>query len=132
MDTKDTGSFGERIAERYLINKGYQVLDRNYFTKSSGGPLRGEIDIVAKRSDIISFIEVKTLKKRGELLSAIAPEEKVNLGKQRKLVKAAESWLVKKKVPLDVKWQIDVIAIEISPSKKFKINHFENAISYAQ
>jgi len=133
MDTKDTGSFGERIAERYLINKGYQVLDRNYFTKSSGGPLRGEIDIVAKKSDIISFIEVKTLRltsfAQGEHFS---PEEKVNLGKQRKLVKAAESWLIKKKVPLDVKWQIDVIAIEINPSKKFKINHFENAISYAQ
>jgi putative endonuclease len=129
MTTKKTGSFGERIAERYLINKGYQVLDKNYFTKSSSGPLKGEIDIVVKKSDIISFIEVKTQKHTGSTY-VFSPEEKVNYGKQRKLVKTAESWLIKKKIPLDVKWQIDVIAIEIGPRKKLKINHFENAVPY--
>jgi putative endonuclease len=132
MTTKKTGSFGERFAERYLINKGYQILDKNYSAKISGGPLRGEIDIVAKKYDIISFVEVKTLKKRGEPFSAIAPEEKVNFGKQKKLVKTAESWLMKKKIPLDTKWQIDIIAIEINSNKKLEINHFENAVSYIQ
>ena len=132
MDTKRVGAMGERIAEGYLKNKGYQVLDKNYSSKSSRGPLRGEVDLVAKKDDIISFIEVKTLRlaslAQGEPFS---PEEKVNFGKQRKLVKAAESWLIKKRIPLDTKWQIDVIAIEIVPqNKKVNISHFENAISY--
>ena len=122
------GNFGERIAENYLTNKGYQILDRNYSSKTSKGPLKGEIDIVAKKSDIVSFIEVKTLRNPAAL---IAPEEKVNFSKQRKLRITAESWLMKKQIPLDVKWQIDIVAINFNPkTEKADISHFENAISY--
>ena len=148
MDSKKVGSFGERIAEKYLKDKGYEILDKNYSFRISGNPQKGEIDMVAKKSDIISFIEVKTLTEaRGEQFSAISPEEKVDFWKQRKLVKTAESWLMKKKIPLNSKWQIDVIAIKInsnaraiakgeekdlsSSPKKVEISHFENAISYA-
>ena len=127
MRTKEIGNLGERIAENYFKNKGYQILDKNYSYKSSRGPLRGEVDIVAKKNDIISFIEVKTLTRN---LQIISPEEKVDFGKQRKLIKTAESWLMKKKIPLNSKWQIDVISIELNLNKKAKINHFENAIPY--
>ena len=129
MDTKKVGNFGERIAEKYLKDKGYQILDKNYSFRIPGNPQKGEIDIVAKKSDIISFIEVKTLFKsdRGQP-PVISPEEKVNFGKQRKLVRMAESWLMKKKIPLNSKWQIDVISVRITQGKA-KVNHFENAIS---
>jgi len=146
MDKKETGDLGEKIAENYLRNKGYEILDKNFSFRIFGNPQKGEIDIVAKKSDIISFIEVKTLTDRGRA-SIISPEEKVDFGKQRKLVKTAESWLMKKKIPLNSKWQIDVIAIKIdsntraiakgeeedlsSSPKKVEISHFENAISYA-
>ena len=128
MSTRQIGNWGERIAENYLRTKSYQILDRNFSFRMLGNPQKGEIDIVAKKSDIISFIEVKTL--RGPAVS-ISPEEKVNFGKQRKLVKTAESWLMKRKIPLNTKWQIDIIAIEVNPNRKVKINHFENAIPYA-
>ncbi|TET84113.1 MAG: YraN family protein [Candidatus Nealsonbacteria bacterium] len=128
MSTKKVGSFGERIAENYLREKGYQILDRNYFSRASTGPRRGEVDIVVKKNNIISFIEVKTLRLAQN--ESFSPEEKVDFGKQRKLVKTAESWLMKKKIPLNSKWQIDVIAIELNSNKKAKINHFENAIPY--
>ena len=132
MDSKEIGIFGERIAEKYLKDKGYEILDKNYSFRISGNPQKGEIDMVAKKSDIISFIEVKTLTEaHGEQFSAISPEEKVDFWKQRKLVKTAESWLMKKKIPLNSKWQIDVIGIKIVPNKKVEISHFENAISYA-
>jgi len=128
MDTKKVGNFGERIAEKYLRDKGYQILDKNYSFRIPGNPQKGEIDIVAKKSDIISFIEVKTLFKsdRGQP-PVISPEEKVNFGKQRKLVRMAESWLMKKKIPLNSKWQIDVISVRITQGKA-KIWHFENAV----
>ena len=129
MDSKKVGSFGERIAENYLKNKGYQILDRNYFFRIPGNPKSGEIDIIAQKNGIINFIEVKTLKEeRGRTLS-ISPEEKVDFGKQRKLRKTAESWLMKKRIPLNTKWQIDVISIRVTKGKA-KIWHFENAIPY--
>jgi len=127
MDTKRTGYFGERIAENYLRKKGYQILDRNYAFRIPGSPQKGEIDIVVQKSGIISFVEVKLLRNPAALIS---PEEKVNFSKQRKLVKTAETWLLSKKIPLNSKWQIDVIAIGINPNGKVEINHFENAIPY--
>lgn len=117
------GKFGEKIAEDYLKKNGYQILDRNYRFQFPGDLQRGEIDIVAKKEDIISFFEVKTLKDS----SFISPEEKVNFSKKKKLKITAESWLIKNKIPLNSKWQIDIIAIEIKNGKT-KISHFENAI----
>ncbi|MBU4480739.1 YraN family protein, partial [Patescibacteria group bacterium] len=103
MNTKQTGNFGERIAEDYFKNKGYQILDKNYFFRIPGNPQKGEIDIIAKKGETISFVEVKLLRNPAML---IAPEEKVNFSKMRKLIKTAESWLFKKKIPLNTKWQI--------------------------
>ncbi|MFN3247285.1 MAG: YraN family protein, partial [Leptonema sp. (in: bacteria)] len=79
----------------------------------------------AKKGEIICFIEVKSLKNpKIEIL----PEEKINFSKQRKLIWTAESWLVKNKISLDSKWQIDVISV-IFDGKEKKISHFENAVS---
>jgi len=128
MNSKQLGVLGEKIALKYLKNKGYQILDKNYSPKFISGPQRGEIDIVAKRGGIISFIEVKTLTEvnRGRV-SVFSPEEKVDFLKQRKIIKMAEFWLMERKIPLDSKWQIDVIAIKIDLNlKKAKINYFGN------
>jgi len=130
MSTKQIGSFGEKIAEDYLKNKGYQILDKNYSFRIPGNPQKGEIDIIAKKSDTIIFVEVKTLAKNiEEWSSTILPEDKVNFSKQRKLIKTAESWLMKNKTSLNSQWQIDVIAIKIDLSnKKAKIRHLKNAV----
>jgi putative endonuclease len=127
MDSKKLGILGEKIAQKYLEKKGYQILDKNYSSKFVSGPQRGEIDIVAKKSDIISFIEVKTLEDSGEPFSSISPEEKFNLAKKRKIIKMAEGWLIEKKIPFDSQWQIDVISIKINlEDKKAKILYFSN------
>ena len=76
INSKQLGNLGERMAENYLKEKGYQILDKNYSFRIPGNPQKGEIDIVAKKSDIISFIEVKTLLEGGSP-SLISPEEKV-------------------------------------------------------
>lgn len=121
MNTKILGNFGEKIAEDYLKKKGYRILDRNFQFKIAGN-LRGEIDIIAEKKGIISFIEVKTLQS-----NYIQPEDKVNFLKQKKLIKSAEIWLIKNKIPLDKKWQIDIISIKTNLFlKKAKIRHFKN------
>jgi putative endonuclease len=123
--TKKIGKIGEEIAVKFLKEKGYQILDRNYRFQIPGDLQRGEIDIVAKKGDTICFVEVKTLK---DPKIEIFPEEKVNFSKTKKLILTAESWLIKNKIPLNSKWQIDVISVLIKGKEK-KISHFENAIS---
>jgi len=55
------------------------------------------------------------------------PEQKVNQKKKVKIEKAAQSWLSKRKIPFDSKWQIDAIAINLDFKKrKAKISYFEN------
>ena len=121
---QEIGVLGEEIAVSFLKDKGFSVISRNYRKKY------GEIDIIAEKGNILHFIEVKTLAEAcGGLTSAIAPEEKVDFLKQRKIIKMAESWLMEKKIPFTAKWQIDVIAIQIDlDSKKAKIRFFENAV----
>jgi putative endonuclease len=125
MDSKQLGDVGEKIASQYLKEKNYQILGRNYSPKWISGPIRGEIDIISKKEDMISFIEVKTLIDG----QGFFPEDKVNFAKQKKILKTAENWLMEKNIPLDSKWQVDVISVEInSDSKKAKIRHFQNAV----
>jgi putative endonuclease len=125
MDSKQLGFLGEKVALDYLKRKGYQILDKNYSSKFIPGPRRGEIDIVVKKEDTISFVEVKTLTSDG----IIQPEEKVDYLKQKKLIKTANQWLMEKRIPLDTKWQIDAISLKInSNSKQAKIRHFQNAV----
>jgi putative endonuclease len=133
MNTKIIGARGERIAAEHLKNKGYKILEKNYFLRAIHGPKIAEIDIVAKKRDYFVFVEVKTIKANSKFLA----QDKVNEVKKWKIAKAAEMWLIKNKIPLDSKWQIDVIAIELLPDDrslliqkllgpKFKLSHFEN------
>jgi len=78
---------------------------------------------------VISFLGAKTLRQTQD--KHFSPEEKVNFRKRKKIIKTAENWLMKKKIPLDSKWQIDIIAIEVNEGeRKAKIRHFKNPISY--
>lgn len=126
MNTRQTGKLGENIACDYLRKNGYRIVQRNFERKVSCF-LKSEIDIVAKKQDVICFIEVKALKGN----SGFFPEQKVNFAKKRKLIKTAEDWLTQKRIPLQgAKWQIDIIAIRLYGSvASAKIDHFENAVS---
>lgn len=53
MDRRKVGKYGENIAADYLGSLGYQVLDRNYFTKY------GEIDLICIKKNVLYFVEVK-------------------------------------------------------------------------
>jgi putative endonuclease len=87
MNSKQLGALGEKIAEEYLKNKGYKILDKNYTFKLKSGLKIGEIDIVAKERDSICFIEVKTLAGSNPFFS---PESKIDYFKKRKIIKTAE------------------------------------------
>ncbi|MFT4028667.1 MAG: YraN family protein [Protaetiibacter sp.] len=55
MAAKDElGRRGERLAERYLLARGYRLVERNWRCR------HGEIDLVARDGDTLVFVEVKT------------------------------------------------------------------------
>jgi len=53
MNTKTVGKTSEESAVNYLIEQGYEILARNYYSQF------GEIDIIAMKNNRISAIEVK-------------------------------------------------------------------------
>ncbi len=77
------GRKGERIACRFLLRQGYDILARRYRSRS------GELDVVAFEAGILVFIEVKSRSSRqfGE------PWEFVDWQKQQKLRRSAEDFI---------------------------------------
>ena len=62
MDTKDKGSLGERLAIKFLLSKGFEIIDQNVRL----GKL-SELDIIASKDRVLHIIEVKTVYKCGKL-----------------------------------------------------------------
>ena len=59
--TQKVGALGEELVVKFLVKRGYRILDRNYRRPW------GELDVVAKRNERIHFVEVKT--KTAEIVS---------------------------------------------------------------
>lgn len=55
-NAKIIGNIGENAVCDFLIRNGYEILKRNFTIKG------GEIDIIAKKNNVIAFVEVKTRK----------------------------------------------------------------------
>lgn len=129
LDRRSLGRLGEKIASFYFQKKGYKILDKNYSSSFVSGPQRGEIDLIVRKRDKISFVEVKTLISRGPT-PVFSPEQKVNRHKEQKIIRTAQEWLAENKISQESKWQVDILAIQINPeTKKAKIRHFENIAS---
>ena len=111
----ELGALGEQIALEFLIEKGYQILEKNW---SSG---HKEIDIIAKDGDTIVIIEVKTRKST----YLVEPEITVDIYKQRHLIWAANSFVNRYQYDNDVRF--DIIAIVIDKNNEKRIEHIEDA-----
>ena len=77
------GQTAERLAEKYLTDKSYLIIKRNYQTR------HGEIDIVCKKNKTLIFVEVKMRSN----LSAGLPEEAITKAKKDKLILVAEQFI---------------------------------------
>lgn len=111
----ETGIKGEQIAEKFLLNNGYEILCRNWCFE------RKEVDIVAQKAGILIFIEVKTRNR----IDFGFPEEAVNPRKQQFLKIAAEAFMNKHKEYQKV--QFDVISILMVNDEIKEITHVEDA-----
>jgi putative endonuclease len=113
-DIHETGKKGEELAAAFLAEKGYSILETNWQSNHQ------EIDIIAKHHDILVIIEVKTRKSvfYGE------PELFVTRNKQRMIIKAANHYLFKYKLNLEVRFDIVTVIFQ---GDEPVINHIENA-----
>ena len=96
VNTREKGNIGEDKAVEFLIKNNYQIVTRNFYSRF------GEIDIIAKKGDILHFIEVKS----GDNFQ---PIYNVTYSKLQKIIKTLNLYL--KKYKLNNPYQIDVITI---------------------
>ena len=92
----DLGRKGEDESVRYLENKGYYIMHRNW---RSG---KRELDIVARDGNEVAFVEVKTRRNT----NFGRPEEAVDNRKIRRIVASADAYVRKYAVDLPIRFDI--------------------------
>ncbi|HLT74164.1 MAG TPA: YraN family protein [Ohtaekwangia sp.] len=111
----ETGNQGETLAARYLKEKGYEILARNY---RHG---KAEIDLIVQKDNWVLFVEVKTRKSSdyGQ------PEDFVMTQQAGRIFDAAEEWI------FSTNWQghIRFDVVSVKPGETPEIEHFEDAIN---
>ena len=111
----ELGKFGEDFACRYLQQQDYEILFRNFRCRM------GEIDIIAVKNDVLSFIEVKT--RQSKMYGR--PCEAVNLSKQKKIHRCAELYMQSKGIILTMPvLSFDVIEIIMEGTAVKEFHHF--------
>ncbi len=110
----ELGKEGEETAIRFLTEKGYSILNRNW---RSG---KYELDIIARFRDELIVVEVKT--RRNTLYGF--PEASVNERKIRKIVASTNAYLHKYKIDLPVRFDIITVTGLTAP---FQVEHIEDA-----
>ncbi len=110
MHNRKLGLKGERSARRFLKRKGYKILEKNFKSPF------GEVDVIARRGEVIAFIEVKTrlTDSFGSPSQAVTPE------RQKRYFNAARYYFAGRQIDFVVRFDI----IEVF---RGEINHIENA-----
>jgi putative endonuclease len=97
MNTRKKGNIAEDKACKYLLEKNYKILQRNYYTKF------GEIDIIAYKDGVFHFIEVKS----GD---SFEPIYNITPAKLKRIIKSAYYYL--KTNGIDSAFCIDAIIVK--------------------
>lgn len=110
----ELGKEGEAIALKYLLDNGYEILEKNF------RHLKAEVDIIALKNNELIFVEVKTRSTDyfGE------PAESVTRSKQRLMAEAADFYVVNKKQGCEVRY--DIISIVIK-NNTHTLHHIRDA-----
>jgi len=112
----EKGKKSEEEAADWLKDQGYEIVRTNFrFNKK-------EIDIIARKEDLLVFVEVKTKSFRSDE----SPGDIVTLKKQKFLFKAAEAYMIYNGI--DMETRFDVIFV-IYKYEEILIEHIKNAFS---
>jgi putative endonuclease len=109
------GGEGERLAAEHLEKNGWTILERNFRFG------HGEIDLIARRDQIVAFVEVKV--RTGTEFGH--PLEAIGAAKQREIQRVAHYWISHRGDPLDL-YRFDAVAITNRGGEP-RIEHVEDA-----
>jgi putative endonuclease len=98
-----TGLSAEARAAAYLMAKGYRILAKRFRTRY------GEIDLVARRRNLLVFVEVKARASLDDAAYAVTPRQ------QRRIIDAAQAWLMAH--PEHAEFELRFDAVLIAPRR---------------
>ena len=93
------GLSAEAKAAALLMAKGYRILARRFRTP------HGEIDIVARKSDLLAFVEVKARASLDDAAYAVTPRQ------QQRIIDAAQGWLMAHPEHGEFELRFDVVLV---------------------
>lgn len=110
-ESQKTGQLGEDLAGRYLKEKGFSIISRNYTLK------QGEIDIIAKRQGIIYFFEVKSIFCKPDVShETYNPAENMHPKKIERFLRSTEMYILQNKVSCET--YIKLLCVHINSVDK--------------
>ena len=113
-----SGEWAESFVERDLIDRGMEILSRNYKTRF------GEVDLIARDGSAFTFVEVRARRSR----SFGSPAETISRAKARRITAACHEYLQWHKLT-DTDWRIDVAEVQLDQwSRPVSMNLIESAI----
>jgi putative endonuclease len=116
-DHNELGKQGEQFAVDFLQNNGYEIFETNWVYQ------KAEVDIIAKKENILAIVEVKT---RSSIAFGL-PQDFVKPKKVKLLVKAVDAYIQNNNLDLEVRF--DIIAIHKNGTN-LSIEHLEDAFHY--
>ena len=113
---QELGAFAEEYVADYLKRCGFKICARNYRKRG------GEIDLIAERSTVIAFVEVKLRTK-----TSIDPAELIIPSKQKKIIQIAKIFMAEERSDdIDKKTlRFDVALVSQGPG--WKCSYLESA-----
>jgi putative endonuclease len=110
------GLWGERVARAYLVSRGWTIEAHRFRLGHQ------ELDLVARRGELVAFVEVKT-----RATSAWgAPAESVLWRKRQTIARVAEVWRERHGRVGDV-FRFDVIEVRVGKGGGYRVDHLEDA-----
>ncbi len=114
-DKQEIGRRGEELAIRFLEEEQYEILETNWRFS------RAEIDIIARKNEVLVFVEVKT--RSSDTFGN--PELAVTRHKEKQIADAAAAYMRS----INHEWEIrfDIIALIIHNEQEYQLEHFPDA-----
>ncbi len=105
---KDIGNLGEKVAAEYLRRRGMRIVARNVTRKT------GEIDIIARKGDVLHFVEVKSIlcvqfPNDTDNDDRYEPSSNLHEAKIRRVARTSE-WYVAN-IDWEGEWQVDGVLV---------------------
>lgn len=93
------GHRGEWLAAIALVAKGYRIVARRHRTKL------GEIDLIARRGDLVAIVEVKVRPTLAQAMEAVGRQS------ERRIEGAADLWLARQPDFARLSVRFDMVAV---------------------